>query len=68
MGNGECDKSGRRRGAKRATARVARAMVTAIRWEVRGGHVTKGGVEGDGDGEKDGYGDGKKGTCRGQEI
>ena len=43
-------------------------MVTAIRWEVRGGHVTKGGVEGDGDGEKDGYGDGKKGTCRGQEI
>jgi hypothetical protein len=32
-----------------------------IRWEVGGGRVTKGGVEGDGDGEEDGYGDGKKG-------
>ena len=41
VGDGECDESGRRQGAKRATARVARAMVTAMtqqstvdgRWE-----------------------------------
>jgi hypothetical protein len=30
------------------------------RWEVGGGRVTKGGVEGDGDCNEDGYGDGKK--------
>ena len=65
---GECDESGRRRGAKRAKARVARAMVIAMtrqstlggRWEGEGGRVTKEGVEGDGDGDEDGYGDGKK--------
>ena len=33
-----------------------------IRWEGGGGRVTKGGVEGDGDGNEDGYGDGKKGV------
>ena len=43
-------------------------MTINIRWEVGGGRVTKGGVEGDGNGDKDGYGDGKKGTCRGREI
>jgi hypothetical protein len=31
VGDGKCDKSGRRQGAKRAMARVARAMVTAMR-------------------------------------
>jgi hypothetical protein len=31
VGDGECDESDRRRGAKRATARAARAMVTAMR-------------------------------------
>ena len=33
------------------------------RWEVGGGRVTKGGVEGDGDNDEDGYGDGKKGRA-----
>ena len=43
-------------------------MTINSRREVGGERVTKGGVEGDGDGNKDGYGDGKKGTCRGREI
>ena len=44
VGNGECDESGRRRGAKRATARVARAMVTAMtRQSTLGGRGEGGG-------------------------
>jgi hypothetical protein len=69
VGDGKCNESGRRQGAKKVTVRVARAMVMAmtrhttinIRWEGGGGRVTKGGVKEDDDGDEDGYGDGKKG-------
>jgi hypothetical protein len=40
---------------------MTRHTTINIRWEGGGGRVTKEGVKGDGDGDKDGYGDGKKG-------
>ena len=43
---------------------MTRHTTINIRWEGGGGHVTKGGVEGDGDSDEDGYGDGKKGGGR----
>ena len=48
VGYGECDKSGRQRGAKRATARAAMAMATMVAGDKE--------VDGDG-GKSDGDGD-----------
>ena len=57
VGYGECDKSGRQRGAKRATARAAMAMATMVAGDKE--------VDGDG-GKSDGDGDegGGRATAR----